>query len=231
MPRAPALADGSGTTQARSGAEEHMSVHVEETPSIDEQPGEHEPQAAAAPADEGAPPVRKPLGQLAVDAGLITPQQLASAFAEISGGRKRLGEVLVAHEWIDEEQLDRLLAYQARLAPAPTEADEHAGDGIATTSAGAGEGSTEPARDLGDLVAEVERRAAAVSRRAGRESELEARLAESETLLQLRDGDLALARDEIQRLEQQLAERDEHDDAIRATLERVTQQLGDRDGD
>src|SRR3954451_1992407 len=122
MPRAPALADGSGTTQARSGAEEDMSVHVEETPSTVEQPGEHEPQAAAASADGGAPPVRKPLGQLAVDAGLITPQQLASALAEISGGRKRLGEVLVAHEWIDEEQLDRLLAYQARLAPGPTEA-------------------------------------------------------------------------------------------------------------
>src|SRR4051794_13170535 len=230
MPRAPALADGSGTTQARSGAEEHMSVHVEETPSTDEQPREHEPQAAAASPDAGAPPVRKPLGQLAVDAGLITPQQLASAFAEISGGRKRLGEVLVEREWIDEEQLDRLLAYQARLAPAPSAADEYAGDGVATSADGR-QGSTEPARDLDDLVAEVERRAAAVSRRAGRESELEARLAESETLLQLRDGDLAIAREEIQRLKQQLAERDEHDDAIRATLERVTQQLCDRDGD
>ena len=208
-----------------------MSVHVEETPNTGEQPGEHEPQAVAASADGGALPPRKPLGQLAVDAGLITPQQLASAFAEISGGRKRLGEVLVEREWIDEEQLDRLLAYQARLAPPPTEADEHAGDGGATTSADAGQGPTEPARDLDDLVAEVERRAAAVSRRAGRDSELEARLAEFETLLQLRDGDLALARKEIQRLEQRIAERDEHDDAIRATLERVTQQLGDRDGE
>src|SRR3954469_6642501 len=110
MPLAPALADGSRTTQAGRVTEEHMSVHVEETPSTDEQPGEHEPQAAAASPEDGAPPVRKPLGQLAVDAGLITPQQLASAFADISGGRKRLGEVLVAREWIDEEQLDRLLA-------------------------------------------------------------------------------------------------------------------------
>jgi hypothetical protein len=207
-----------------------MSVHVEETPSSVEQPGEHEPQATGASVDGGAPLPRKPLGQLAVDAGLITPQQLASAFADISGGRKRLGEVLVEREWIDEEQLDRLLAYQARLAPAPTEADEHAGDG-AVAAGGASDGSAEPARDLDDLVAEVERRAAAVSRRAGRESDLEARLAETETLLQVRDGDLAVAREEIQRLEQQLAERDEHDDAIRATLERVTQQLGDRDGD
>src|SRR3954471_16871905 len=103
MPRAPALADGSSDNAGRSGAEEHMSVHVEETPSTDEQPGEHEPQAAAASADAGAPPVRKPLGQLAVDAGLITPQQLASAFAEISGGRKRLGEGVGAHEGVDEE--------------------------------------------------------------------------------------------------------------------------------
>src|SRR5215217_8997572 len=100
-----------------------MSVHVEETSITEGQPDKHEPQDGAASAG-----TRKPLGQLAVDAGFITPQQLASAFADISSSGKRLGEVLVAREWIDEEQLDRLLAHQARSGPAAAEADAEASE-------------------------------------------------------------------------------------------------------
>ena len=190
-------------------------------------------QEGEAASEASSPPrARKPLGQLAVDAGLITPQQLASAFAEISGSGKRLGEVLVARKWVDQHQLDRLLAHQARLGPAPAETDgdrEHEGD--TDTATNAAEAPAETARDLDDLVAEVERRAAAVRLRAGREAELEARLTESETLLQLRDDDIAVARQEIEHLTQQLAERDQHDASIRAALERVTQQLTDRDAE
>jgi hypothetical protein len=174
-----------------------------------------------------APPTRKPLGQLAVDAGLVTPQQLASAFTDITSTGKRLGEVLVAREWIDQHQLDQLLAQQARMAPAP-EGEEPPRDPWDAQGA-AGEARAESARGLDDLLAEVERRAAHISRRAGREVELEARLSESEALLRGRDDDLAIAREEVERLKQQLAERAEYDAAIRATLERVTQQLTERD--
>jgi len=200
-----------------------MSVHVEQTSSTEGQPDKHEPQDGVASAG-----TRKPLGQLAVEGGFITPQQLASAFAEISGSGKRLGEVLVARKWIDEQQLDRLLAHQARLAPAPEDAEaEASGDGKTAGD----EATGEPARNLDDLLAEVERRAAAASRRAGREAELEARLTESETLLQLKDQDVATAHHEIERLEGLLAQRDEHDATIRAALERVTHQLSERDPD
>src|SRR5215217_7925503 len=119
-----------------------MSVHVEETSSTEGQPDKHEPQDGAASAG-----TRKPLGQLAVDAGFITPQQLASAFAEISGSGKRLGEVLVAREWIDQQQLDRLLAHQARMAPPPEETEAEA-DGEEQTAPSATDSSGETAREL-----------------------------------------------------------------------------------
>src|SRR5215212_11345455 len=100
------------TGAATVSAEEEMSVHVEDATGSEEQPVEdaaHEGAGLTAPA-------RKPLGQLMVDAGLISPQQLSSAFAEISGSGKRLGEVLVARGWVDQLQVDRLLAHQARMA-------------------------------------------------------------------------------------------------------------------
>ena len=206
-----------------------MSVHVEETSSMEEQPDRQECDDGAASANGGpSAPARKPLGQLAVDAGFITPQQLASAFADISSSGKRLGEVLVAREWIDEEQLDRLLAHQARSGPAAAEADAEASEN------GESAGTDAPAdsgRDLDELLADLERRAAAASRRAARQFELEARLTESETLLRLKDEELATARLEVERLGGLLAERDEHDAAICAALERVTAQLSDRDCD
>jgi len=210
--------------------EERMSTYVEDAHHTEgDAPTETHHDAPTNGHAPEAPPTRKPLGQLAVDAGLVTPQQLASAFADITSTGKRLGEVLVAREWIDQHQLDQLLAQQARMAPAP-EGEAPPSDPW-ESEGGADEARAEPVRGLDDLLAEVERRATEVSRRSGREAELEARLSESEALLRGRDDEVAIARDEVERLKRQLAERDEYDASIRATLERVTQQLAEREPD
>jgi len=205
-------------------------AHVEEQESP-------EATAVAAPEDdaeasadsESAPQTRKPLGQLALEAGLVTNQQLASAFSDIASSGKKLGEVFVDRGWIDESQLERLLAHQARTGPPPADEAAEAEAEAAVVERDASAGLGDIRRDLDELLAEVERRAAAASERAGREAELEARLSEAETMMRVRDGDLAAARDEIERLTKQLEERDDHDAAVRAALERVTQQLSSRD--
>src|SRR5215213_7811054 len=139
-----------------------MSVHVEDPASSEDDAPEDGAQEGTGSSAEG--PARKPLGQLAVDAGLISPQQLASAFAEISGSGKRLGEVLVTRRWVDQQQLDRLLAYQDRHSPAPAETEPEEGEADATSEA-----PGETGRNLDELLADLERGAAAVRRRAARE--------------------------------------------------------------
>lgn len=67
----------------------------------------------------GSTPVRRPLGQLALEAGLITNEQLASAIADIQSSGKRLGEVLVSRGLLDELQLSQLLELQDRPEPVP----------------------------------------------------------------------------------------------------------------
>jgi septal ring factor EnvC (AmiA/AmiB activator) len=137
--------------------------------------------------------------------------------------------VFVERGWIDESQLERLLAHQARTGPPPPDEPAEADVATPVMEQPAAVGLGDIRRDLDELLAEVERRASAVSERAARETELEERLAEAETLMRVRDAELAAAREEIERFQRQLAERDEHDAAIRAALERVTEQLSSRD--
>jgi hypothetical protein len=62
-----------------------------------------------------------PLGTLIFRAGLIAPQQLEDALAEGLRTGKRLGEVLLARGWLNEEDLARLLAGQKGLPYADVE--------------------------------------------------------------------------------------------------------------
>jgi hypothetical protein len=52
------------------------------------------------------------LGALVVEAGLVTPADLAWALEEATSRRRRLGEILIAEEFVTREDLFRLLAEQ-----------------------------------------------------------------------------------------------------------------------
>jgi len=57
-------------------------------------------------------PRSEPLGALVVEAGLVTPADLAWALEEAAERRRRLGEILIAEEFVSREDLVRLLAEQ-----------------------------------------------------------------------------------------------------------------------
>jgi hypothetical protein len=59
---------------------------------------------------------RKPLGAMLVEAGLIDDGQLAEALHEGTETGERLGELVVRHGWVSEEDVARLLAEQWDLA-------------------------------------------------------------------------------------------------------------------
>ncbi len=62
-----------------------------------------------------AEPSRVPIGSLLVRDGLLTTEQLEYALAEKEQSGRRLGEILVAHGWVDPGALARLLAEQHGL--------------------------------------------------------------------------------------------------------------------
>ena len=62
-----------------------------------------------------ARPARKRLGDLLVDAGVITPAQLSHALSLQGKLKVPLGRVLVSNGWLDEETLAEAIAYQADL--------------------------------------------------------------------------------------------------------------------
>jgi Type II secretion system (T2SS), protein E, N-terminal domain len=53
-----------------------------------------------------------PLGALVVEAGLVTPSDLAWALEEAAARRRRLGEILIEEEFVSRDDLIRLLAEQ-----------------------------------------------------------------------------------------------------------------------
>jgi Type II secretion system (T2SS), protein E, N-terminal domain len=57
-------------------------------------------------------PRSEPLGELVVEAGLVTPADLAWALAEAAAKRRRLGEILIEEEFVSRDDLMRLLAEQ-----------------------------------------------------------------------------------------------------------------------
>jgi hypothetical protein len=57
-------------------------------------------------------PRSEPLGELVLEAGLLTPADLAWALAEAAERRRRLGEILIEEEFVSREDLMRLLAEQ-----------------------------------------------------------------------------------------------------------------------
>jgi type IV pilus assembly protein PilB len=58
---------------------------------------------------------RPPLGVILRERGLIAPERLAEALAEVEATRRRLGEVLLSRGWIYEQELARAISYQASL--------------------------------------------------------------------------------------------------------------------
>jgi type IV pilus assembly protein PilB len=57
-------------------------------------------------------PRAEPLGVLVVEAGLVTPADLAWALEEAASRRRRLGEILIDEEFVTHEDLMRVLAEQ-----------------------------------------------------------------------------------------------------------------------
>jgi len=57
-------------------------------------------------------PRSEPLGALVVEAGLVTPADLAWALQEATARRRRLGEILIEEELVTREDLMRLLGEQ-----------------------------------------------------------------------------------------------------------------------
>ena len=55
------------------------------------------------------------LGSILLERGLLAPERLAAALAEGQATRTRLGEVLLGHAWIYEQELARALAFQYGL--------------------------------------------------------------------------------------------------------------------
>jgi len=58
---------------------------------------------------------RQLLGSILLERGLVAPERLAEALAEGHATQRRLGEVLLGHDWIYEQELARALAYQHGL--------------------------------------------------------------------------------------------------------------------
>jgi hypothetical protein len=73
--------------------------------------------------DDPTPTV--PLGQLVLKRGLLDEEQLEIALAEHMSSGKMLGEVLVEHGWLTQEQITELLDWQLT-----TDADEDGSRGI-----------------------------------------------------------------------------------------------------
>jgi type IV pilus assembly protein PilB len=55
------------------------------------------------------------LGSILLERGLLAPERLAEALAEGHATQRRLGEVLLGHDWIYEQELARALAFQYGL--------------------------------------------------------------------------------------------------------------------
>ena len=68
------------------------------------------------PANDAAPPARKPLGEMLLGAGFINERQLRDALKEHEKTGQRIGEIVVGHGWASEEDVGRLLAEQWGLS-------------------------------------------------------------------------------------------------------------------
>ena len=74
--------------------------------------------AAITPATAGgeSAPVRRPLGEILIERGLIDEAQLNQALREGAETGERLGEVIVRHRWATEDDVARALAEQWGLS-------------------------------------------------------------------------------------------------------------------
>jgi hypothetical protein len=84
-----------------------------------------------------------PLGQLVLQRGLLTEEQLEVALAEHMSTGKRLGEVLVENGWLTSEQIDELLRAQAS-------GDGSRGIDLLKTSVAEAEAELEPLPEQGE---------------------------------------------------------------------------------
>jgi Type II secretion system (T2SS), protein E, N-terminal domain len=67
------------------------------------------------PPPPALPTDRPLLGSILLERGLLAPDRLAEALAEGQATHRRLGDVLLSHAWIYEQELARALAYQYGL--------------------------------------------------------------------------------------------------------------------
>jgi Type II secretion system (T2SS), protein E, N-terminal domain len=68
------------------------------------------------PETGAAPPARKPLGEMLLEAGFVNERQLRDALREHEKTGQRIGEIVVGHGWASEEDVGRLLAEQWGLS-------------------------------------------------------------------------------------------------------------------
>jgi len=69
----------------------------------------------SSPRRPGLLDARPALGAILRERGLIAPERLAEALAEQEATKQRLGDVLLRHGWIFEQELARAVAHQCGL--------------------------------------------------------------------------------------------------------------------
>ncbi len=76
-------------------------------------------QPAGRPARRPAqgPPIRRPLGQILVESGAVTPENLERALSLRSREASRLGDILLAYDWVREADLTAALSRQYGVMP------------------------------------------------------------------------------------------------------------------
>jgi hypothetical protein len=92
----------------------------------------------------------KRLGQMVLEYGLLSEEQLELALAEHLSTGEKLGEVLLRRGWLTPSQLEWLLEEQAATAAAAETEDDARGIDLLRTSVAEAEAELSPARDGAD---------------------------------------------------------------------------------
>ncbi|MDP7638941.1 MAG: hypothetical protein QGG73_04400, partial [Candidatus Hydrogenedentes bacterium] len=103
-----------GTPEKADSAEPQFSIATAESVWISEEPEEDDPIANAAYDESGR---KRSMGEILVEAGILTQDQLDGALAEQrASSRRRLGSIIVENGWADEEAVSQVLAGQLRVS-------------------------------------------------------------------------------------------------------------------
>jgi len=105
-----------GSSRARLRPKTEASRDLDVTETLEMAPANDAAHVDDAVQNGSSPTARRPLGEMMVDAGLIDQRQLREALEEGAATGLRLGEVVVGHGWVSEEDVGRLLAEQWGLS-------------------------------------------------------------------------------------------------------------------